>query len=61
MATDDEIERLLREVEGLDKPKSALPPAPPSFAEFRDSIRPRPGFAWVEAMFERHRGDPVRP
>jgi len=39
----------------------ALPSAPPAFAEFRDSLRSRPGFEWVETMFERHRGDPVRP
>jgi glutathione S-transferase len=30
-------------------------PSPPAFDRFRDSIRDRPGFAWVEAMFRRHR------
>ncbi|HET6830719.1 MAG TPA: glutathione S-transferase family protein [Solirubrobacterales bacterium] len=39
----------------------ALPPAPPTFAAFRDSIRERRGFGWVEAIFERHRGEPIRP
>jgi glutathione S-transferase len=43
-------------------PKSpAMPEAPPALAEYRESLRGRPGFAWVEATFERHRGEPIRP
>jgi glutathione S-transferase len=30
-------------------------PTPPAFERFRDSIRDRPGFKWVEEMFRRHR------
>lgn len=30
-------------------------PIPPAFERFRDSLRDRPGFAWVEEMFRRHR------
>jgi glutathione S-transferase len=30
-------------------------PSPPAFDRFRDSLRDRPGFAWVEEMFRRHR------
>lgn len=30
-------------------------PTPPAFERFRDSLRDRPGFAWVEEMFGRHR------
>lgn len=30
-------------------------PTPPAFERFRDSLRDRPGFAWVEEMFRRHR------
>lgn len=30
-------------------------PTPPAFERFRDGLRDRPGFAWVEAMFRRHR------
>jgi glutathione S-transferase len=37
------------------------PEAPTSLAEYRDSLRERRGFAWVEEIFARHRGDPIRP
>ena len=30
-------------------------PTPPAFERFRDGLRERPGFAWVEEMFRRHR------
>jgi glutathione S-transferase len=30
-------------------------PTPPAFERFRDSLRDRPGFTWVEEMFRRHR------
>ena len=30
-------------------------PTPPAFERFRDGLRDRPGFAWVEEMFRRHR------
>jgi glutathione S-transferase len=36
-------------------PLSAGLPVPPAFESFRDGIRDRPGFAWVEEMFRRHR------
>jgi len=35
-----------------------LPPAaptPPAFERFRDGLRDRPGYRWVEEMFRRHR------
>ncbi len=35
-------------------------PTPPAFERFRDGLRDRPGFAWVEEMFRRHRR-PQRP
>jgi glutathione S-transferase len=35
-------------------------PIPPAFERFRDSIRDRRGFKWVEEMFRRHRR-PTRP
>jgi glutathione S-transferase len=38
-----------------------LPEPPPAYAAFLDSQRDRPGVAWVEAMFARHRVDPIRP
>lgn len=30
-------------------------PTPPAFEHFRDGLRDRPGFTWVEEMFRRHR------
>lgn len=30
-------------------------PAPPAFERFREQLSDRPGFAWVEEMFRRHR------
>jgi glutathione S-transferase len=30
-------------------------PVPPAFERFREALRDRPGFAWVEEMFRRHR------
>ncbi len=30
-------------------------PTPPALERFRDGLRNRPGFAWVEEMFRRHR------
>lgn len=30
-------------------------PTPPAFERFREGLRGRPGFAWVEEMFRRHR------
>jgi len=30
-------------------------PTPPALESFRDGLRDRPGFAWVEEMFRRHR------
>jgi glutathione S-transferase len=30
-------------------------PTPPALERFRDGLRDRPGFVWVEAMFRRHR------
>jgi glutathione S-transferase len=39
----------------------AFPEPPPSLVEYRESLRGRRGFAWVEETFERHRGDPIRP
>ncbi len=30
-------------------------PTPPALERFRDGLRDRPGFAWVEEMFRRHR------
>jgi glutathione S-transferase len=30
-------------------------PTPPALERFRDDLRDRPGFAWVEEMFRRHR------
>lgn len=30
-------------------------PTPPAFERFRDSLADRPGYAWVEEMFRRHR------
>ncbi len=35
-------------------------PTPPAFERFRNDLRDRPGFAWVEEMFRRHR-QPHRP
>ncbi len=35
-------------------------PTPPALERFRDGLRDRPGFAWVEEMFRRHRR-PARP
>lgn len=39
----------------------AEPDPPPALVEYRDSLRGRRGFAWVEETFARHRGEPVRP
>jgi glutathione S-transferase len=39
-------------------PEGPLPPdapVPPAFERFRDGLRDRPGFAWVEETFRRHR------
>jgi glutathione S-transferase len=36
-------------------PLRADAPVPPAFERFRDGLRDRPGFAWVEEMFRRHR------
>jgi len=41
-------------------PLPADVPTPPALERFRDGLRDRPGFAWVEEMFRRHR-HPVRP
>jgi glutathione S-transferase len=46
----------------VDPPKAPLTPdPPPALAEYRDSLRERRGFAWVEETFARHRGEPIRP
>lgn len=43
-------------------PLGPIEPEPPrALAEYRDSLRERRGFAWVEETFARHRGDPIRP
>jgi glutathione S-transferase len=34
-------------------------PTPPALERFRDGLRDRPGFAWVEEMFRRHRHPPM--
>ncbi len=39
----------------------ALPAPPPAYEEFRESLRERRGYRWVEETFARHRGDPRRP
>lgn len=31
-------------------------PTPPAFESFQDELSERPGYAWVEEMFRRHRG-----
>lgn len=36
-------------------PLSQDTPVPPAFERFRDGLRERPGWAWVEEMFRRHR------
>jgi glutathione S-transferase len=36
-------------------PVSPDGPTPVAMEEFRDELRERPGFAWVEAMFREHR------
>jgi glutathione S-transferase len=46
----------------VDPPQGPeLPEPPPGLAEFRESLRERRGFSWVEKMFARHRADPIRP
>jgi glutathione S-transferase len=35
-------------------------PTPPALERFRDGLRDRPGYAWVEEMFRRHRR-PAKP
>jgi hypothetical protein len=35
-------------------------PSPPAFDRFRDELRDRPGFVWIEETFRRHR-KPARP
>lgn len=43
-------------------PNGPAEPDPPlALVEYRDSLRERRGFAWVEETFARHRGDPIRP
>ncbi len=39
----------------------ALPDTPPAYEAFKEPLRERRGFRWVEEMFSRHRRDPVRP
>ena len=36
-------------------------PPPPAYEAFREPLRSRRGFTWVEEMFSRHRQDAVRP
>ena len=38
-----------------------LPDPPAAYAEFRDPLRERPGYRWVEGIFARHRRDARRP
>ena len=38
-----------------------LPDPPAAYEGFRDSLRDRDGFIWVQTMFARHRPDPRRP
>ncbi len=38
-----------------------LPPPPPRYVEFRESLADRPGYGWVAEMFRRHRQDARRP
>lgn len=38
-----------------------LPPAPAPFLAFREPLRERPGFRWVERVFARHRAHARRP
>ena len=38
-----------------NSPVPADQPSPAAFEEFRDGLRDRPGFAWVEETFRRHR------
>jgi glutathione S-transferase len=46
----------------VDPPQGPeLPDRPPGLDEFRESLRDRPAFSWVEEMFARHRADPIRP
>lgn len=44
-----------------EAPISRDRPSPPAFARFRDGLSARPGFAWVEKMFRRHRHPSPRP
>jgi glutathione S-transferase len=46
----------------VDPPQGqALPDPPAGLVEFRESLRERRAFTWVEEMFARHRADPARP
>lgn len=36
-------------------------PQPPGFERFRDGIRERPGYRWVEDTYRRYRGAPLAP
>jgi glutathione S-transferase len=38
-----------------------VPDAPEAYEEFREPLRQRRGFRWVEEMFARHRQDAIRP
>jgi glutathione S-transferase len=38
-----------------------LPPPPPRYAEFRETVADRPGYRWVAEMFRRHRRGARRP
>jgi glutathione S-transferase len=38
-----------------NSPVPADQPSPAAFEEFRDGLRDRPGFVWVEETFRRHR------
>jgi glutathione S-transferase len=42
-------------VEPPEGPLSPDTPSPPAFERFREELSDRPGFAWVEEMFRRHR------
>jgi glutathione S-transferase len=42
-------------VSPAEGPVSADAPTPPAMESFRDGLRDRPGYLWVEEMFRRHR------
>jgi glutathione S-transferase len=42
-------------VDPNEGPLPAETPTPPALESFRDKIRDRPGYVWVEEMFRRHR------